>query len=116
VEHVIIAKMGVEGGGVMIYGRRTDGTWLFWQEGSSMHLDENDDEDWRSWESELSNDLSTVVPENWPLMYPVQVHPEFVGWFRDHYEASRAGLREDLRSYQARHPDRNWQRIFGDSR
>ncbi len=32
-------------------------------------------------------------------MHPIEIHPEFVGWFREHYEAARAGLPVDQRVY-----------------
>jgi hypothetical protein len=41
-DNVVIVKMGVEGGGVTIYGRQTDGIWSLWNEGVSMYFDEND--------------------------------------------------------------------------
>ena len=57
-DKVVIAGMGVEGGGVTVYGRRAGGVWSFWQEGSSMDLDENDDEVWREWSSDPVPDLA----------------------------------------------------------
>src|SRR4051794_23438420 len=48
-----ILKLGVEGGGATVY--RTplgSGGWQFHVKRSSMYLDENDDEGWRSWRSE----------------------------------------------------------------
>ena len=47
-DKVLIADIGVEGGGTMIYGRQLQGVWSFWTEGTSMDLDENDDEVLRS--------------------------------------------------------------------
>src|SRR5262249_5475478 len=85
-DKVVIVGMGVEGGGVTIYGRRTDGVWSFWQEGSSMDLDENDDEVWRGWSSDPVSDLSAALPGKWWMMYPTEVHPEFVTQLRREYE------------------------------
>jgi hypothetical protein len=109
---MVVAKLGVEGGGVTILGICADGGWSFWQEGSSIALDANDEEEWQSWASQQSRDLSAVVPGDWPLMYPEEVHPEFVGWFRESYDAARAGVRDDLRASQARWRDPVWQRVF----
>jgi hypothetical protein len=39
----LIVKMGIEGGGVTIYGSQSNDVWSFWTEGSSMYLDDNDD-------------------------------------------------------------------------
>ncbi len=77
-DKVVIARMGVEGGGVTIYGRQVDGAWSFWQEGSSMDLDENDDEVWRVWSSDPVSALSAALSDKWWQMYPKEVHPEFV--------------------------------------
>ena len=51
-DKVLIADIGVEGGGVTIFGKMSESVWSFWTEGTSMDLDENDDEVWRSWSSE----------------------------------------------------------------
>ena len=61
-EKIIAADLGLEGGGCTIYARQTDGVWWFWQEGSSMALDENDDEVWRSWSTEPVTDLIAALP------------------------------------------------------
>ena len=68
-----------------------------------MDLDENDDEVWHSWSSEPVSDLGLVLPKDWPLFHPVQIHPEFLGWFRANYEITRASLPDDQRRYQERH-------------
>ncbi len=77
-EKILVTSMGVEGGGVKVYGRHIDGVWSFWQEGSSMYLEENDDEAWRSWTSDPVPELSLALPEQWYTMYPTHVHPDFV--------------------------------------
>jgi hypothetical protein len=81
-DKVLIADMGVEGGGARIYGRQRDGIWSFWLEGTSIDLDENDDEIWRSWESQPVQDLSLALPNERPLFYPSRLNPEFLDWFR----------------------------------
>jgi hypothetical protein len=108
----VVADLGLEGGGATIIGSLVDGHWLFWYKGSTIALDANDDEEWRYWSTKPSPDLSAALPAGWPLMYPIKLHPEFVGWFRDHYEAACACLREDLRTSQAEYTDRHWQRVF----
>ena len=111
-ERVLIAKLGLEGGGATILGTCIDGRWSFWDEGTSMFLDENDDEEWRTWVSEPTGHLADVVSSLWPLMSPSGVHPDFVKWFRDHYEFARAGLDESSREYQAGYADQKWQQVF----
>jgi hypothetical protein len=78
--------MGVEGGGVTIYGQRVDGAWLFWQEGSSMDFSEDFDEVWRGWSSDPVPDLLAVLPARWWQMYPMEVNPEFAAQLRREYE------------------------------
>jgi hypothetical protein len=112
-EQVVIAKLALEGGGATILGTQVDGRWVFWEKGTSFVINADDSEEWKSWTSEQSRDLATLLPDFWPLMFPRAVHPDFVGWFRDHYEAARAALDEGARAYQARTPDRYWQTVFG---
>ena len=81
-DKIIIARMGVEGGGATIFGARADGVWLFWQKGSSINFDDNDDEVWRSWSSDPVSELSAALPDRWWQMCPIKVHPEFVAQLR----------------------------------
>ena len=112
-DKVIVAEIGMEGGGVTIFGNQSERGWTFWTEGSSMDLDENDDEVWHSWSSEPVSELELVLPKGWPLFHPVQIHPEFLGWFRANYEITRASLPDDQRRYQERHRHRHWTVILG---
>jgi hypothetical protein len=110
-DKLLVAEMGVEGGGCSIYGRQADGSWFFWQEGSS--IDFADEENSRSWSTEPVPDLGLVVPKEWPLYYVLNVHPEFVGWFRENYEAARGSLDHGLRDMQAEFPHRRWAEFLG---
>jgi hypothetical protein len=65
-DKVLIAEIGVEGAGIWIYGRQSEGVWTFWNEGTSMDLDESDDEIWRSWSSEPVNSLDLLLRRNGP--------------------------------------------------
>jgi len=85
----VIVEMGVEGGGVTIYGRQVEGVWSFWREGISLCLDENEDEDWRSWTSDPVSDLSLALSDKWYMMSPIEVHPDFVAQLRSEYERCR---------------------------
>jgi hypothetical protein len=111
-DKVIIARMGVEGGGITVYGSQSNGVWSFWTEGSSMCLDDNDDEAWQSWTSEPVKKLDLVLPKDWPIFYPVTIDREFVEWFRTNYEAARASMHEDQRRYQEQHPHRRWSEVL----
>jgi hypothetical protein len=112
-DKVVIAEIGVEGGGLTIYGTQSDGVWNFWTEGTSIDMDENDDEVWRSWSSEPVNSLELVVPQDWPLFSPIQIHPKFVEWFRENYDEAVLNLPEDQRRYQEKHRHGRWLHVLG---
>jgi hypothetical protein len=112
-DKVVIADIGVEGGGVTIYGSQLTGVWTFWTEGTSMDLHENDGEEWRSWSSKPVNSLDPVLPKEWPTFYPRKFHPGFVCWFRANYNHVRAQLPEDQRRYQNKHRRLHWMEILG---
>jgi hypothetical protein len=111
-DKIVIADIGVEGGGTTIYGARSQGVWSFWTEGTSIDLDEDDHEVWRSWSTEPVSSLELLVPNDWPMYYPSAIHPEFLGWFRDHYEKAQATLSENQCRYQLTHRHRKWLRVL----
>jgi hypothetical protein len=82
-EKELVLQLGVEGGGADIY--RTPlaaGGWKFHVEGSTMFLDDNDDEDWRSWIGKpveaIEQALQSVAKDgSWACFYPIKVHPEY---------------------------------------
>jgi hypothetical protein len=104
----LIARIGVEGGGADIYGSREGGVWSFWTEGTSMDLDENDDEVWRSWSSQPVARLEDVLPKDWPLFHPIEIHPDLVASFRAAYEPARARLGSEMRVHQTEHTHGAW--------
>lgn len=104
---VIIARLGWEGGGVDILGASVNGRWQFWRQGSSMAMDENDLDEWRTWTSAPTEDLHAVVPDDWPLMLPIQVHLDFAEWFRSRYKEARERFPSQPRS-----TDERWQRAL----
>ena len=108
---VLVAELGVEGGGCSIYGSHADGSWSFWQEGSS--IDFADEELPRSWTSEPVPDLGLAVAKEWPLYHVLEVHPDFVGWFRENYEAARGSLDPSMREMQAEHMHPRWAMLLG---
>jgi len=109
---ITVAALGLEGGGLTIYGSPEGGSWVFWTKGSSIAMDENDSEEWRYWTTEPVADLNSLLPAEWPLFYPMEIHPEFKGWFRGHYEKACSMLREDQRKYQIEHPGSEWREIL----
>lgn len=79
----MVLRLGVEGGGATVF--RTplgSGGWEFHVGGSSMDMDENDDEVWRSWESQPYLRLEDAVQSisndgGWVFFYPISVHPDY---------------------------------------
>lgn len=79
----MVLKIGIEGGGATIFRTLLDGGgYQFHVEGSSMYLDENDDEGWRTWANEpfqtIQGALRSISTNgSWVLCFPVSVHPEY---------------------------------------
>jgi hypothetical protein len=82
-EKELVLELGVEGGGATVFRTPLNsGGWQFHVEGSSMYLDENDDEDCRSWRSEpfvsIEDALRSVAEDGtWAVFYPVTVHADY---------------------------------------
>jgi hypothetical protein len=112
-DKVLVARMGVEGGGITIYGSQSEGVWAFWKESTSMALDENDDEVWRSSSSEPVTNFELVVPHDWPMFSPSTIHPDFVEWFRANYDKVRASMPENQRRHQDEHRHGHWLQVLG---
>ncbi len=107
-DRVVVAELGLEGGSATIMGQRTEGRWKFWNEGTSIGLDE----DWQEWVSDPSEDLGAIVPSCWLIMFPMMIHPDFVGWFRDNYEVALAALKSSEREYVLKNRSGNWKLVF----
>jgi len=82
-EKELVLKIGVEGGGADLFRTPLDsGGWQFHVEGSSMYLDEQDNEEWRSWRSQpflsIEEALRSVATDgSWVSFCPMEVHPEY---------------------------------------
>lgn len=76
-EAIFIAKLSAEGGGCTVYGRQEEGVWSYWYDGSSMHLDENDEDIWLPWSSEPVPNLVDALPQSWWRMWVLSVNPDF---------------------------------------
>jgi hypothetical protein len=81
-----------------------------------MDLDENHDEVCRSWTSEPMSSLNLVLPKDWPMFHPVEIHPDFVEWFTANYEKVRMALPEDQRRYHDEHRHERWSEVLGEPR
>ena len=79
----LVLELGLEGDGLSVYRTPTGSCdWQFRVAGSTIDLDENDDEAWRSWGTEpfpsLSETLRSVAKYgSWVLFFPITIHPEF---------------------------------------
>jgi hypothetical protein len=121
-EKELILNLGVEGGGATIY-RSPDGpgSWQFHVEGSSMFLDENDDEGWKSWTTQpvraLEEALRSVAQDgSWILFHPSSIHPEYraVIWEQVR-ELARKLPKQSSRRWEHQRPE--WQRLcLGESK
>jgi hypothetical protein len=111
-----VLEIGVEGGGATIYRTPLDtGGWRFHVEGTSMDLNKNDDEDWRSWTSEpvqtIAEALRSIAEDgSWVFFHPISVHPEYrtIVWELVQETASKL-TQERPRMWQER--NRDWQRL-----
>ncbi len=112
VEKVIVIEVGVEGGGATVFGEDNGGVWSFWQEGSSLSLDEDDHEIGSDWRTQPVGDLERALPGGWVRMFPMKIHPTFLPWVRTRYEAERAELPEYQRRVHDEHVHPAWCRFF----
>lgn len=77
----LILSCGLEGGGFDLYALTENDVTLFYVSGISMYLDDNDDEEWRSWESEKvagwENALQLLQQHQWWITFPTYIHPDY---------------------------------------
>jgi hypothetical protein len=116
VEKEKVLEIGVEGGGATIFRTplRTGG-WQFHVEGTSMFLDENDDEDWRSWTSEPVNTIQEAMQSvardgSWVLFHPISVHPEYRNTVWELVQETEGKLPEERRR-KCKNRSENWQHL-----
>jgi hypothetical protein len=88
-EPINIAQFGAEGGGCTVYGSQHDDVWSFWYAGSSMHLDEHDEDVWLPWSSEPVPNLLDALPQSWWRMLLLFVHPDFEAQLHDAFMTHR---------------------------
>jgi hypothetical protein len=110
----LVLDLGVEGGGATIF--RTpfaSGGWQFHVEGSSMYLDENDDEDWRGWSSKPVLSIEDAVRSisndgGWLFFYPISIHPDYRPAVWELVQATAGKLPNERRSMW-KHRRADWQ-------
>jgi hypothetical protein len=109
-----VLELGVEGGGATIFRKMlATGGWQFHVAGSSMYLDENDDDRWSSWTRDgfktLLEALQSVGDSGfWVHFHPISIHPEYriVVWQLANETASK--LPEDQRRRWNNHSSWIW--------
>ena len=80
-DKITVAQLEMEGDWLTIYGKQAGVSWSFWTEGTSMGMDENDDEEWRSWTTEPvagpelspARRLAALLPHKNPSRVPGMV-------------------------------------------
>ena len=78
-----VLAVGTEGGGASVF--RTPlgtGVWQFHIEGTSIGMDDNDNEEWRSWQSKPFQTIEEAVRSisangDWLFFYPTSIHPDY---------------------------------------
>lgn len=75
-----IFQYGVEGGGETLYKDEENGSIIFHTQGSSLSLDDNDEEQIKKWKRTYKNfeDFwnTYIKNEKWFWFYPVFIHPD----------------------------------------
>lgn len=97
----VVVELAAEGGGETIFRRQTENGWVYWSDGNSMDIDEDDVDYVRSWHSPETGNFSDLLPSIWPYLSALQIHPEWRDWFREAYYSFLKGLDEkELKEYE----------------
>lgn len=105
-----VLEIACEGGGAELFRfKADDGKWRFFTSGSSISLDENDDEEWISWENEPVESIAEAI-ESFKLGYQIFIfHPLFISaehraevkkYLEDLYESLTEDEKERLKSFE----------------
>ena len=105
-----IVRIVAEGGGLTIRGRIEPEGWSFWSEGGT--IDDEAEGDWREWTTNPVRSLDKLLPRDWPLYFPETIHPLFIEWFQERYDAAYKQLPPELQIYQLKWAGAQWRRIF----
>jgi hypothetical protein len=112
---ILIIRLAVEGGGAKVFGREVDGVWSYWHEGNSIQEEDDEDNDWKRWTSQPVANLADALPSIWVMMSPIELHPSFIGRFREQYEVQLAKLSAEERVMQ-KHRHGDWLEILSGHR
>lgn len=98
----LVLSIGCEGGGAEVYRTAlASGGFQFQVEGSSMFLDDNDEEGWRRWESEPVETIQAALRSisadgSWIYFSPIMVHPEYRHAVWQHVEENQSARTDNL--------------------
>ena len=111
-EKELILDITCEGGGQKTFGRKDQSEWVFWSEGSSMDLDEDDVDYTSSWNTPEASDFLGTLPDKWISFHPLFLHPEFASQLKQAYPQQLAllGSGETERTSKLK-----WDRLLLDS-
>lgn len=94
-ENELVVRLLSEGGCFQVFGRKTpDGRWLF--SGRAICMGDDADE-WHGAGTPEADALADFVPNIWPRLTPMLVHPELRPWFRDRFDMAAAPERPRAR-------------------
>ena len=98
----VVVELATEGGGETIFRCRSRNGWVYWSDGSTIDMDEDDVDFVRDWHCSETEDFFVLLPSFWPHLSPLQIHPEWRDWFWKSYGAFLMGLDEGARKkYEA---------------
>lgn len=111
-EPIKVVRLGAEGGGAEIMATVKKGVWSFWQEGSFMDFDKDDNEIWRKFKTDPVGSIGEVIEDEWWFYYPRDPHPAFVPSLRDWYQDAFEKLSETDKQKHSEFQAREWQEMF----
>jgi hypothetical protein len=120
-ESEVVFELAFEGGGLEVTRYRTKNGKVYYRtSGTSMRLDDNDDEEWVDWEDEPVTSFDGTLVElrmgiNILCITPILVHPDYRSSVRNYVEARLAEVTVDDRkrmgSYLAATADQWFERL-----
>lgn len=82
-----VVRLLAEGGCFEVFGRKTaDGQWVFNGRVTAM----TDVDEWNAAAIPETTALEDLLPDIWPRLTPILVHPELRRWFAERFNAESA--------------------------
>ncbi len=113
-DDVTLIRLLAEGGSLEVFGNKTrGGSWSFRSRITNLDFDEEGNEIGTvGGVPRRCSDLAEVITGPWYILFPLRVHPDLVGWFRDRYDAAMAARPDLFRGEIRVWRHRRWQRLF----